>query len=204
VVSGGGRAIGPVTVRHHVRVTEARSAAEVRPALARDAEAIARVYRPHVESSYASFEEIAPDADEMRRRMASARLLPWFVACEDGEVVGFAFAAQHRTRPAYRWTVDCSVYLDGAATGRGLGRALYAVLLPALRDLGYCQAFAGIAQPNEASVRLHESFGFGHLGTYRDVGFKIGAWRDVAWYQLTLSDPPAVPAEPRSWDPAAP
>jgi phosphinothricin acetyltransferase len=164
----------------------------VRAATAGDAAALARVYRPHVETSYASFEEVPPDAGELERRLLMAPRLPWLVAAEDDQIIGVAYAAHHRVRPAYRWAADCSVYLSASATRRGVGRALYDVLLRELRELGYVQAFAAIATPNEASVRLHESCGFAHLG----------AWRDVAWYQLTLTQPPALPTEPRPWDPS--
>lgn len=174
----------------------------VRAASPRDAERIAAVYAPHVEASYASFEEVAPDAREMAARMAAAPLLPWLVA-EDAEerVLGFAYAAHHRVRRAYRWACDVSVYLDAGATGRGIGTALYAELLPTVERLGYVQCFAGIALPNDASVALHRAHGFAQLGVYRDVGFKLGAWRSVAWFQRTLADPPSDPAEPKGWAP---
>jgi phosphinothricin acetyltransferase len=154
--------------------------------------------------SYASFEEAAPDAAEILRRMSAQPLLPWLVAVEDGAVVGFAYASHHRARPAYRWSCDVSVYVAPGAGGRGIGTALYAQLLPLVRSLGYVQCFAAIALPNDASVALHRARGFEPLGVYRDVGFKLGAWRDVAWFQLALQEPPADPREPAAWDPAAP
>src|SRR3712207_347145 len=129
--------------------------------------------------------------------------LPWFVACRDGRVVGYAYAGAHRARAAYRWSVDCSVYLADGERGAGTGRALYERLLPAVRDLGYVTAFAGIALPNAASVGLHTALGFTPVGTYRAVGFKAGRWHDVGWFQLPLREPPAVPAEPVAWSPAA-
>ncbi len=172
----------------------------IRTAAAADAAAIARVYAPHVEASYASFEEVAPAADEIARRMADPPALPWLVAERGGEPVGFAYAAHHRVRRAYRWSCDLSVYLDAAVTGRGVGTALYARLIPLVRELGHVSAYAAIALPNAASVRLHEAHGFVPLGTFRDVGFKRGEWRDVAWFHLPLVDPPPEPAEPRAWD----
>jgi phosphinothricin acetyltransferase len=177
----------------------------VRAATTRDAERIAAVYAPHVESSYASFEEVAPDAAEMAARMTAAPRLPWLVAeGADGHVLGFAYAAHHRVRRAYRWACDTSVYLDAAATGRGVGTALYAELLPAVTALGYVQCFAAIALPNDASVALHRRLGFEELGTYRDVGYKLGGWRSVQWFQRTLAELPAHPDEPRPWTPALP
>jgi L-amino acid N-acyltransferase YncA len=174
--------------------------AAVRPAAAADAAGIAAVYAPYVTEGVASFEEVAPDAAEMRARMLRDPRLPWFVAVRDGTVVGFASSARHRDRAAYRWSADCSAYLTAAERGRGTARALYAQLLPALRALGYVSAFAGIALPNDASAGFHEALGFTPVGVYAAVGYKHGAWRDVGWWQRALVDPlPAEPAEPRPW-----
>jgi len=174
--------------------------AGIRPATAADAAAIAAVYRPYVTDTVISFEADPPDAAEMSRRMSEPPLLPWLVAVRGGRVVGYAYASRHRGRAAYRWGADVSVYLDGDERGRGTGRALYGELLPILRDLGYVAAYAGIALPNPASVRLHESIGFALVGVYRRVGYKQGRWHDVGWWQLALVDPPPeAPAEPRPW-----
>jgi phosphinothricin acetyltransferase len=137
----------------------------------------------------------------MAQRMLAAPRLPWLVADEGDEVLGFAYAAPHNTRASYRWSVATSVYLKPSAVGHGVGTALYRHLLPLVRDLGMVSAYAGIALPNDASVALHERFGFVPVGTYRDVGWKLGAWRDVAWFHLPLvTPPPAEPAEPEAWD----
>lgn len=172
----------------------------VRPATPADAAAIAAIYGAHVSDGYASFETEAPSVAEIARRMAAAPRLPWLVAEQDAAVIGFAYAARHRERAAYRWSADVSVYLAAPATGRGVGRALYDALLPEVAALGYVSVFAGIALPNAASVRLHESVGFTPVGVYRDVGFKHGQWRDVGWWQRRLVDPPpGEPAEPREF-----
>jgi L-amino acid N-acyltransferase YncA len=173
----------------------------VRPARAADADAIADIYAPHVTAGYASFEDAPPTAAEFAARMSARPRLPWLVAEDAGSVAGFAFGAPHRRRAAYRWSVDCSVYLAAAARGHGVGRVLYAALLPELRTLGYVSAFAGIALPNPASVGLHEAMGFTPVGVYRNVGFKLGEWRDVGWWQLSLAAPPERPDEPREWQP---
>lgn len=170
----------------------------LRPAGEDDAAAVAAVYAPYVSDSVVSFEDVPPDAAEIRRRMLVAPRLPWLVAIDEG-VVGFAYAAPHRTRAAYRWSVDVSVYLHASARGRGIGRALYGELFPLLSELGYVSAFAGIALPNPASIALHESFGFVPVGTYRDVGFKHGRWHDVGWWQRGLGELPDVPEEPTGW-----
>lgn len=171
--------------------------AHVRRAGADDAAAVAEVYRPWVTGSVVSFETEPPDAEQVRARMASEPRLPWYVATRPSGLVGYAYATQHRARPAYRWSVDVSVYLAEDERGRGTGRALYDVLLPALRDLGYVRAMAGITLPNPASVALHQAVGFVPVGVFESVGFKHGAWRDVGWWQLALAEPPAQPREPR-------
>jgi L-amino acid N-acyltransferase YncA len=177
------------------------AAVEARAAGPEDAAAIASIYAPYIEDSFASFEEVAPDAVEMARRMQGAPRLPWLVASRGEEIVGYAYGSPYRARRAYRWAVECSVYLDAAWQGRGLGAMLYRRLLDELRSLGYVTAFAAIALPNEPSVRLHESLGFTSIGTFRSVGYKQGEWRDVGWWQLPLTVEPAHPAEPRAWEP---
>lgn len=171
----------------------------IRAASLADAAAIAAVYAPYVVDGVASFETEPPAAAEIERRMQSDPRLPWFVAEVDGVVAGYCYSSLHRSRAAYRWSADCSVYLTETARGRGVGRALYAVLFDELRALGYVSVFAGIALPNAASVGLHESIGFSLVGVYRHVGFKRGAWHDVGWWQLVLRDPPARPPEPQAW-----
>ena len=179
------------------------SPAEIRPADVQDAGDIADVYRAYVTDTVTSFETVAPDAAELARRMLSEPRLPWFVACRDGGIVGYAYAGAHRARAAYRWSVDCSVYLADGERGAGTGRALYERLLPAVRDLGYVTAFAGIALPNPASVGLHTAVGFTPVGVYRAAGFKAGRWHDVGWWQRPLREPPPVPGEPVAWSPDA-
>jgi phosphinothricin acetyltransferase len=165
---------------------------------ARDAAACAAIYAPFVEDSAISFEEQAPDASEMARRIEETSVShPWIVKEIDGSVAGFAYAAPHRVRSAYRWAADVSIYVDQRFQRRGLGRGLYEALFELLRRQGLFIACAGITLPNEASVGLHESLGFAPVGIYRGIGFKQGAWRDVGWWQLELAKPPLHdPPEP--------
>jgi L-amino acid N-acyltransferase YncA len=171
----------------------------IRLAGAEDAAAIAAIYRPYVEDSRISFEEAAPDAAEMARRIAGELpgFHPWFVAEEDGRLLGYAASSPFRTRPAYRWTVETGIYLAAGAHGRGIGKSLLSTLLTALEKQGYVAAIGAIALPNEASVALHEKLGFFHTGTYRQVGFKAGEWLDVGLWQKELAPRAATPTEPR-------
>lgn len=164
----------------------------------RDAAAVAGIYRPAVEASIASFEELPPGAADMAGRMrATLALTPWLVAEDDGgTIVGYAYAGRHRERPGYRWSVDVSVYVAEGRHGQGVGRKLYDALLDILRRQGFVNVYAGIALPNAASVALHERIGMRLVATYERVGFKFGAWHDVAWYGMRLADPRDPPDEP--------
>ena len=163
-----------------------------------DAAAIAAIYRPFVEESRVSFEDSAPDAAEMERRIAGERpgFHPWLVAEEDGRVVGYAASSPFRSRSAYRWVVETGIYLAPEGCGRGIGRALLTPLLELLERQGYVAAIGAIALPNEASVALHEKLGFTCSGTYRRVGFKLGEWLHVGLWQKELAPRCAEPAEP--------
>jgi phosphinothricin acetyltransferase len=168
-----------------------------------DADMVARIYRPAVTSTIATFEEVPPDAAEMARRMrAVLARTPWLVAEAAGAVVGYAYAAPHRERPGYRWSVDVSVYVDPAHRGHGVGRTLYDDLIERLRAQGYVNAYAGVALPNPASVALHEAIGMRRIGAYERVGWKFGAWVDVAWYGMRLAEPGTPPPEPTPPAPA--
>jgi L-amino acid N-acyltransferase YncA len=170
----------------------------------RDAASCAAIYAPSVEENVTSFEERAPDADEMAMRIAAySATHPWLVAEDRGEVVGYAYACPFQERPAYRWSTSVSVYIATERLGQGLGRALYTELFARLRRQGFRNACAGITLPNAASVGLHESLGFELVGVNREVGWKNGAWRDVGWWQLELTPAPAGdPPEPLPPEPA--
>lgn len=169
----------------------------IRLATRDDAGQIQAIYAPYC-STPISFELEAPTVEEMARRIDKLRSeYPWLV-CETGaEILGYAYASRHRERAAYQWSVDVSVYLNAGQHRRGLGRALYTALFGVLALQGYVNAYAGVALPNAASVGLHESVGFALVGVYRQVGYKCGAWHDVAWYHRPLQPPPSVPEPPK-------
>lgn len=171
----------------------------IRAATPADAAAIAAIYAPYVTASVISFETEAPDAGEIARRMGEADgHYPWLVAeGEEGALLGYAYACAFRTRPAYRFSVETTVYVSGDAQRRGVGRALYAALLPVLEAQGYAQAIAAITLPNAASVTLHERLGFRQVGTYEKVGFKFREWRSVGLWQRALCPLSTRPEEPK-------
>ncbi|RYG55368.1 MAG: N-acetyltransferase family protein [Alphaproteobacteria bacterium] len=160
---------------------------DVRQIVIGDAPSVQAIYAPYVTDTTVSFEEVPPDIMEVERRIAAILpRYPYLVAEEDGRVVGYAYASEHRTRAAYRTSVDVTVYVAPGAQRSGVARRLYSHLLPAAASLGYHAAFAGIALPNQASVGLHEAMGFDPIGIYREVGRKFDAWHDVGWWQRLL------------------
>jgi phosphinothricin acetyltransferase len=175
----------------------------IRLARGTDAAGIADIYRPYVEDSRVSFEEKAPDASEIARRITGERpgFHPWLVAEENGGILGFSSSSPFRARPAYRWSVETGIYLAADACGGGLGKDLLAVLVNLLERQGYVTAIGAIALPNDPSVRLHEGLGFVHAGTYRGTGFKLGQWIDVGLWQKDLAPRTSEPPEPLPFEP---
>lgn len=162
-----------------------------------DAEQIAAIYAPYATGTAVSFADHAPTAEEYRSRIRTTTArLPWIVCECDGIVAGYAYASPHRVSPAYRWSVETSIYVHPEHQRVGIGRALYAALLEALRLLGYHRAFAGITDPNPASIGLHEAVGFERFAAFDEVGYKLGAWQSVIWMAYRLGNDDYPPTEP--------
>ncbi|GIM90290.1 GNAT family N-acetyltransferase [Paractinoplanes toevensis] len=167
----------------------------IRDAGEQDAAACAAIYRPYVIGTAISFEIEPPSEAEMASRIRdSARTHAWLVAEVDGEVSGYAYARPFAAREAYRWSCETSVYLSAGRHRAGLGRALYRVLLDRLTERGFRVAVAKMTLPNPASEGLHAALGFQPVGVHRRIGFKNGAWHDVAISQLDLADDDGPPA----------
>ncbi|MHA6626844.1 N-acetyltransferase family protein [Pseudonocardia sichuanensis] len=174
---------------------------KVRAATVEDAAACAAIYAPYVTDTAITFEADPPTAAEMAERIAaSARTHAW-LALEDPDdgarVVGYAYAGPFKTRPAYRWACETSIYLELGRRRTGGGRALYEALFGLLAERGYRTAVAGMTLPNDASAGLHRALGFELVGTYERIGWKHGRWHDVAWLQRTLAEDSDPPVEPR-------
>ncbi|MFO1303143.1 MAG: arsinothricin resistance N-acetyltransferase ArsN1 family B [Burkholderiales bacterium] len=152
-----------------------------------DAAAIAAIYNHHVLNTVVTFEEVPVDAAAMRARIEEIeRAHVWYVAEVAGELAGYAYASAWRPRTAYRKSVETTVYLGDAYLRRGIGAALYETLLPELARRGFHSAMAGIALPNAGSVALHERVGFAKVAHFREVGWKLDRWIDVAYWQRML------------------
>jgi phosphinothricin acetyltransferase len=162
----------------------------LRDATFADGAALARIYNYYIDETVVTFEEEHVDGAEMGRRVfdVQAAGLPWLVAEESGEVHGYAYATGWRTRVAYRFCAEVTVYLRNGSTGRGLGSALYQVLFERVRSCGIHALLGCITLPNESSVALHERFGMTKVAHFPEVGFKFGRWIDVGYWQRNLPD----------------
>ncbi len=172
----------------------------IRLAKATDAEQILAIYAPFVTDMPTTFETVVPSLTEFQGRISETlKILPWLVCAEDQRIAGYAYASPHRSRCAYQWSVDVSVYIAQDFRRQGIGKELYRNLFKLLAAQGYYNAFAGISLPNPGSIALHESLGFQAVGIYRNVGFKLGSWHNVGWWQQTLQ--PYSPEPPQSLRP---
>ncbi len=163
----------------------------LRDALVSDLQAITEIYRDSVENGVASFELTSPTLAEMTDRFTAltGRSFPYIVAeSETGGLLGYAYAGPYRTRPAYRWTVEDSIYLAPGQRGKGVGRALLSDLIHRCTALGFRQMVAIISDALPASVALHERLGFVEIGNIQAIGFKNGRWLDTTIMQLALGD----------------
>jgi len=193
----------------------------LRPATPADAASIRRIYAPYVRESPATFRTEVPAVESLAtkiRERRAADAYPWYVAVADDvesgnggndaddsttsggsdpTVVGYAYGSRLRERPAYRWAVETSIYVDGDAQRSGIGTALYDRLLETLRRQGYCAAYAALGMPNPESEAFHERRGFDRVGRFPAAGYKLGDWHDVVWYHRRLRESDGEPDEPR-------
>ncbi|GMV99279.1 MAG: N-acetyltransferase [Candidatus Hydrogenedentota bacterium] len=181
--------------------------AQIRMANVNDATGILGVYAPYCVKSPVTFEVQPPSVADMQHRIeAILRQYPFLVlegeagsqhhAGVDWPILAYAYGTKHGERAAYRFSTDVSIYVREDCIGKGCGKALYSVLLPLLAAQGYYKAFAGITVPNPGSQGLHTHMGFTPIGVFTHVGYKLGEWRDVAWYEKPLRDRVRNPAEP--------
>ena len=162
----------------------------VRDSLESDVAEIQAIYAHHVLHATASFELTPPTLDDMRQRRADvvAKNLPYLVAEQNGQVVGYAYVTLYRPRPAYRFTVEDSVYVREGLAGQGIGSLLLSEIIKICTAKGYRQLMAVVGDASPPSVSLHQRHGFTLAGTFKSVGYKFGAWRDTAMLQRPLGD----------------
>lgn len=173
--------------------------ATIRLADESDALAIQRIYAPFVQASHVSFEYEVPSVKELGQRVQTTlTYAPWLVYEQHGHVAGYAYAGHHRSRTAYQWSVELSVYIGEEFRRKGIAQALYTSLIALLRLQGFYNAYIGIALPNPGSVAFHERLGFKPIGVYRGVGYKLGIWSDVGWWEREIQPKAKEPLSPLS------
>ena len=160
----------------------------IRSVVAGDSGAIAEIYNDYVAKTVITFEEVEVTAAEMANRIQEvcSSSLPWLVATEGGQLIGYAYAGKWKARAAYRFSVETTVYVAPVRLGAGTGKALYGALFDDLRTRDVHAVIGGIALPNDRSVALHEGFGMKKVAHFQQVGFKFGQWIDVGYWQTTL------------------
>jgi phosphinothricin acetyltransferase len=170
---------------------------QIRLAVPEDASEILAIYKQYCQRPV-TFELEAPGLQEMERRIRETLVnYPWIVAVEENQILGYAYACSFRTRKAWQWTVETSVYVANDAHQQGIGSALYEKLLSMLTAQGFVSAIASITLPNPASLKIHERFKFQNIGILKNAGYKCNSWHDVAFLKRTLNSPKLEPAEPR-------
>ncbi len=167
----------------------------IRTALTSDAPAILEIYAPYILNSAATFETEVPPAENFAQRITTyLQNWPWLVYESDGVIAGYAYATKHRERSAYQWCVESSVYVHDNFQQKGIAMALYKKLFAILKYQGCRNIYAGITLPNDKSVRFHQKKGFSWLADYKNIGYKLGHWHTVSWWQLALNEYDADPA----------
>jgi L-amino acid N-acyltransferase YncA len=158
----------------------------IRKATLEDAAQIAEIYNYYIKTSHATFELETIDAAEMQSRISETfqKNYPFFVCVENEEIVGYAYGRYFRPRRAYMHSIEVSVYIKNGAEAKGIGTRLYEKLLHEILQKDFHAIIAGISLPNDASVKLHEKFGFEKVAHFREVGFKFGRWIDVGYWEL--------------------
>ncbi|GEO85898.1 GCN5 family N-acetyltransferase [Ciceribacter naphthalenivorans] len=167
-----------------------------------DIAAIARIYADAVATGTASYELVAPDESEMQKRFEAitGQGYPYIVAVDpSNQILGYAYASAFRTRPAYRWLVEDSIYLAPEARGRGIGRTLLEELVRRATDLGFRQMVAVIGGASLASIAVHRALGFRMAGTLNGTGFKLGQWLDTVFMQTALGEGDTSDPDPYSY-----
>ena len=169
----------------------------IRLAAKQDAKDLLKIYAPFILNSGITQEIEIPAENEFQERISSTlEVRPWLVCEIDGEIAGYAYAGKHRERKGYQWCTEPSVYVGEKFYHRHAATALYTALFDILKLQGFVNAYAVITLPNDNSVAFHENFGFTYLTTYKKIGFKLGQWHDVGWWQLQLNPHILNPSEP--------
>ena len=169
----------------------------IRQAKPTDTTEILDIYSPYIRDTSITFETEIPSVADLGKRIQSClENWPWLVFERNGRIAGYAYASRYRERAAYQWSIECSVYIHNDHHRSGIAKALYISLFSILKAQGFTKVYAVINLPNDPSVALHENMGFKYLATYENVGYKLGKWKNVGWWQLQLNDYSDEPPTP--------
>jgi phosphinothricin acetyltransferase len=162
---------------------------QIRLAKPNDATGILEIYSPYILDTSFTFEAEVPGVKAFSDRISSYLTnWPWLVCEAGGRIAGYAYGSRYRERTGYQWCVECSVYVHDDFHRKGVARALYTALFEILKKQGFRNVYAVINLPNERSVRFHESCGFKWFADYKNVGYKLGKWKTVGWWQLAINE----------------
>jgi L-amino acid N-acyltransferase YncA len=161
-----------------------------------DAASVLEIYTPFVLTTAASFETEVPSIASFKERLLQySSKSPWVVAELNNRIIGYAYATAHRSRAAYQWTQETTVYVHPDFRKQGVALSLYRTLLKTLTEMGFTKALAVITIPNEPSIRFHEKLGFKHIGEMKNIGFKFNRWHTTSWWDLDLQVSDYIPQE---------
>jgi phosphinothricin acetyltransferase len=169
----------------------------IRLATIDDAEGILAIYTPYITDTSFTFEIDVPSLEDFQKRIADYLVhWPWLVCEVNGVIAGYAYGAKYRERTGYQWCVESSIYIHNDFLKQKAGKALYESLFDILKRQGYRNVYAVINLPNDRSVKFHEHCGFKYFATYENVGYKLGKWKNVGWWQLILNEYSIEPDPP--------
>ena len=169
----------------------------IRTANINDASSILAIYNPYIKDTSFTFETEIPAIAEFQKRIADYLInWPWLVAEDNGKTAGYAYASKYRERKGYQWCVESSIYIHEDYLQRGVGGVLYETLLEILKKQGFRNVYAVINLPNDRSVKFHEKCGFSFFAIYPNVGYKLGKWKNVGWWQIKLNEYGSDPEPP--------
>lgn len=172
----------------------------IRIAKQTEAESILNIYTPYIQNTSFTFETEVPTIDEFKKRIESYLVnWPWLVCEINGKIAGYAYCGKHRERIAYQWCTESSVYVHDDFQRMGVAKALYAAIIELVKLQGYRNLYAVINLPNERSVLFHEQMGFKYFATYKNVGYKLGKWKNVGWWELQLNEYNLEPEPPKKF-----
>jgi len=174
--------------------------ANLRLATPADAAGILNIYAPYIENTSLTFETEVPSAADFADRISHyLENWPWLVYEIDGKIAGYAYASRYRERTAYQWSVESSVYIHSDFHRSGIASILYTALFQFLKLQGFNTVYAVINLPNDKSVAFHEKLGFSYFATYEKVGYKLGQWKNVGWWKLSVNEYGDEPPAPKKF-----